>query len=75
MRINLTSVIYGFLWSLPACAAEFPRFQAQEIDPHAGEVCYAVTTADVNNDGKLDIVVATEDAVIWYANPTCAKRT
>ena len=37
-------------------AAEFPRFQAQEIDPHAGDICYAVTVADVNGDQKLDVV-------------------
>jgi len=37
---------------LPAAAAEFPKFQAQEIDPHVGNVCYAVTVADVNADGK-----------------------
>ena len=66
--IVITSVL-GLLCSLPAIAAEFPRFQAQEIDPRAGEVCYAVTTADVNGDGKLDVVVVTENAVIWYENP------
>ena len=31
----------------PTPGAEFPRFEAKEIDPHVGKVCYAVTTADV----------------------------
>ena len=31
-------------------AADFPRFQAQEIDPHAGEIVYALTAADVDGD-------------------------
>ncbi len=74
MRVILISVGLGVLCSLPASAADFPRFQAQEIDPHAGEVCYAVTTADVNGDGKPDIVVATESAVIWYENPGWRKQ-
>ena len=64
----------GLMCTLPATAADFPRFEAQEIDPHAGEVCYAVTAADVNGDGKPDVVVATEDAVVWYENPTGRKH-
>jgi hypothetical protein len=58
-----------------ATSADFPEFRAQEIDPHVGNVCYAVTTTDVNGDGKLDIVAVTEDAVVWFANPTWAKHT
>jgi hypothetical protein len=58
----------------PAAVAEFPKFQAQEIDPHAGEVCYAVTAGDLNGDGKTDVVVLTEDAVLWYENPSWRKH-
>ena len=58
----------------PAAAADFPRFQAQEIDPHAGEICYAVTAADVNGDRKPDVVAVTEDAVVWYENPSWRKQ-
>ena len=36
---------------------------SQEIDHHVGNVCYAVTVADVNGDGKLDVVAVTEDSV------------
>jgi hypothetical protein len=60
--------------ALPVSAAEFPSFRVQEIDPHVGNVCYAVTTADVDNDGKLDILAVTEDAVVSFANPTWAKQ-
>ena len=53
-----------------AVQAEFPKFREVIIDPHADEICYAVTTADVNNDKKLDIVVVTEKRVLWYAAPS-----
>lgn len=53
----------------PAVAADFPRFEAQEIDPHAGEIVYAVTVADVDGNKKPDVVAVTEDAVVWYENP------
>jgi hypothetical protein len=60
--------------ALPAAAAEFPRFGAQVIDTHAGNVVYAVTVADVNGDRKPDVVAVTEDAVVWYENPTWTKH-
>ncbi|GAC1471734.1 MAG: VCBS repeat-containing protein [Isosphaeraceae bacterium] len=62
------------LYSPPAPGGEVPKFQAQEIDPHVGEVCYAVTAADVDGDGKLDAVAVAEDAVYWYANPSWKKH-
>ncbi|MBI3408918.1 MAG: VCBS repeat-containing protein [Planctomycetes bacterium] len=46
----------------------------QEID--AGlNVGYAVLLADVNGDGKIDIVVVDTNRVVWYENPTWKKRT
>ncbi len=68
------------LWSLSlACSlvgAEpgFPTFQTQEIDPHAGAICYAVTVADVNSDNKPDVIAVTEDAVLWYENPSWRRH-
>jgi len=50
-------------------------FKEQVIDPDAG-VGYAVTVADINHDGKTDIVVVTEnpDQVVWYENPSWTRR-
>src|SRR5262245_46727057 len=56
-------------------AADFPAFRVQELDPNVGRICYAVTTADVNGDGKTDVVAVTEDAVVWFANPGWEKHT
>ena len=71
MRLVARSASSRSMGSL--AAGELPRFQAQEIDPHVGAICYAVTVADVNGDHKLDVVAVTEDAVIWYENPTWRK--
>jgi hypothetical protein len=53
----------------------FPKFRHQTIDPNLGKVCYAVTLADVDGNGKLDIVAVTENRVLWYANPGWKMRT
>ncbi len=55
-------------------AADLPKFDTQELDPMAGNVCYAVTLADVDGDKKQDIVVVTENRVLWYQNPDWKKR-
>ncbi|MEO1990393.1 MAG: FG-GAP-like repeat-containing protein, partial [Pirellulales bacterium] len=50
-----------------------PRFGAtfkpQVIDSEAGNICYAVVLSDIDADGHDDIVVVTEEAVLWYKNP------
>jgi hypothetical protein len=59
----------------PATRGDDPRgFEAQEIDGQVGRVCYAVATADVNGDGRMDVVAVSEDAVLWYENPSWAKH-
>ena len=68
------AVVAVCLLASPILAADFPRFDPQEIDAHASEVVYAVTTADVNNDKKPDVVAVTEDAVLWYENPSWKKH-
>jgi len=52
----------------------FPRFQAHLIDrlPRG----YKVGTADIDHDGKLDVIgLATEpSSLVWYKNPTWKKH-
>ncbi|MBC7966050.1 MAG: VCBS repeat-containing protein, partial [Fuerstia sp.] len=52
----------------------FPTFEAQVIDGNVGKVCYAVTVADVDNDGDADVVALTENRVVWYEQPGWAAH-
>ncbi|MBW3541801.1 MAG: VCBS repeat-containing protein [Planctomycetes bacterium] len=58
------------------CGGEpnFPRFEERVIDPHAGDVVYAVTLADVDGDQRDDIVAVTENRVLWYQAPDWQRR-
>lgn len=75
-RVLLTAILAavpgGATVAPPANAAE-TTFAARVIDPHPGEICYAVTLADVDGDARQDIVVVTENAVLWYGNPGSAE--
>ena len=74
-RLKAALAIAGFgLLSLAANAAEFPKFEAKTLDLDVGKVCYAVTLADVDGDGKQDIVAVTENRVLWYQAPDWKPR-
>jgi hypothetical protein len=51
-----------------------PAFRTQELDTRL-EIGYAVLIADVNNDGKPDVIVVDTTRVYWYENPTWKRRT
>src|ERR1041384_7271411 len=57
------------------CAPAWPQlhFRAQEIQKDFG-VVYAVLVADINNDGKPDIVAINPTQVVWFENPTWTKH-
>lgn len=54
-------------------SAQELRFKSEEIAKDLG-VGYAVTIADVDGDGKKDIVVVDTNRVLWYQNPTWKPR-
>lgn len=49
------------------------KFRMQEIDTTL-KIGYGVVIADVNGDGKPDIVVCDARRVVWYENPTWKRR-
>ena len=80
-KFLLSTMIVGLsaLALLTARGAEpkadaFPRFRMQELETQLG-VGYAVLIADVNGDGKTDIVVVDTTRVLWYENPSWKRRT
>jgi hypothetical protein len=54
-------------------ASLFPKFKVQEIAADLS-IGYAVISADINSDGKPDIVVLDKHRVLWYENPTWKPR-
>jgi hypothetical protein len=51
-----------------------PAFRTQQLDDKL-EIGYAVLVADVNGDGKPDLIVVDTTRVYWYENPTWKRRT
>ena len=51
------------------------EFQKVVLDPQIGKVCYAVTAADVDGDGRLDAVAISEREAFWFRNPDWKKHT
>src|SRR4051812_32990080 len=56
-----------------AASAMGINFRMQEIANGLG-IVYAVTVADVNADGKPDIVAINERQLLWFENPTWTKH-
>ncbi|HEU0007100.1 MAG TPA: VCBS repeat-containing protein, partial [Terriglobia bacterium] len=50
-----------------------PRLVEQVVDANFG-IGYAVAVADINRDGKTDIVAINPTQAVWYENPTWKKH-
>src|ERR1035438_954293 len=78
MKNLLTAFALFFGLSNPAPlraqdAPQFPTFRMVELDEKM-TVGYAVLLADVNGEGKKDIVVVDTQRVLWFENPTWKKH-
>src|SRR5436190_4577480 len=58
--------------SLPGAEPPVPRFRAVDVDTKI-EIGYGLAIADVDGDGKPDILLADKKQFVWYKNPTWEK--
>src|SRR5262245_30893834 len=66
----------GLVWlklSTLAWQPAVPRLVEQVVDANFG-IGYAVTVADINNDGKIDIIAINPTQAAWFENPTWKKH-
>ncbi len=55
-------------------AAAPPEFKWREVEIDTIEIGYGLQLADVNGDGKTDIVLADKKTIQWYENPGWTKH-
>jgi hypothetical protein len=62
------------VFTVPAFAADppEPKFRAVTIDDKI-QIGYGVAVADVDGDGKPDVLLADKKQFVWYRNPTWEK--
>src|SRR4051794_32908115 len=78
-RLLPAVVLLVVLGGLAAAHAEdqpdaFPTFRVQEVDTGL-PVCWNLVVADVNGDGKKDLIIAAPTHIVWCENPTWKPHT
>lgn len=58
---------------LSPCLAVEPRFRPQQIDGDI-QIGYGLAIADVQGDGKPDVLLADKTQIVWYENPGWQKH-
>lgn len=67
MRALLCWAGLGIFWAWSGAAASV-RFEPQTVDDSI-RIGYGVAIADVDGDGRPDLIVADQHRILWYRNP------
>src|SRR6185503_18487512 len=64
-------VMLHLLLACVCLQTQIPKFREETIETQSGGAGYNSCLADVNGDGRVDLILVTEnkDQVIWYENP------
>ncbi len=72
--ISMKTRLIALTFILPTfVGAAEPKFRQQDIDVEVG-IGYGLQLADMNGDGKTDVVLVDKDKVAWYENPSWKKH-
>ncbi len=72
-NLRMKTLLLAALALATLARAESPAFKEQLIDDQV-EIGYGIALADVNGDGKTDILLADKRQIVWYENPTWEKH-
>lgn len=73
-KLSVMRCLLFLLGTVVVCAnAVEPKFVPQEIDGEL-EIGYGLALADVNGDGRNDILLADKRLIVWYENPSWTKH-
>ncbi|HSH95439.1 MAG TPA: VCBS repeat-containing protein [Roseimicrobium sp.] len=73
----MKSIAFAFFLGLTSAVvfsaeSPLPKFRGVDIDKQV-EIGYGLAIADVDGDGKVDILLADKKTIQWYRNPTWEK--
>ncbi|MDA0349129.1 MAG: VCBS repeat-containing protein [Verrucomicrobia bacterium] len=73
MNKFFSPILLASVLSVGAADHKIPNFRTVEIDAQL-EIGYGVALADMDGDGKPDIVLADKNQFAWYQNPSWEKH-